>query len=34
LKSNERLGLTEVGTKVFRTVIGMSSEQQQLEKEF
>lgn len=33
LKSTERLGLTEAGTKVFRTVIRMNSEQQQSDKE-
>jgi len=33
LKSTERLGLTEAGTRVFRTVIRMNSEQQQSDKE-
>ena len=32
-KSTERLGLTPAGTKVFRTVIRMRSEQQQTERE-
>jgi hypothetical protein len=33
LKSTDRLGLTDAGSKIFRTVIIMSSEQQQSEKE-
>jgi hypothetical protein len=33
LKSIERVGKTEVSTKIFRTVNRMSSEQQQSEKE-
>jgi hypothetical protein len=34
LKLTERLGVTEAGIRVFRTVVRASSEQQQLDKEY